>query len=282
MTPPSVRDPGEAVVFARCISVSALIAGSALGFSAAPPAAGAAAVFHRPLISVGASQSSNWSGYNQGTLEQGGTQFHSISSTWVVPTATLRHAGQEHSSNWIGIGGGCVNADCSVTDSTLIQAGTEQDVSSKGAHYSAWWEIIPEPSTRIPHFKVRPGDTMQVTIAETTLNSQMWDITVANLTTGKTFTTSTPYTSSYATAEWIVETPVVIKNGGHVKIGPLPKLSMSTFDDATVNGVSPNLQDSEQVQLVNAKNQVIARPSSPDAEGDGFNLCTFASTCPAP
>ena len=130
-------------MFSRSISVGALAALSALGVTAAVPAATTAAVYHRPIVSVGASQSSNWSGYGQGTLEQGGTQFHSITGTWVVPTATLRHPGQEHSSDWIGIGGGCVNADCSVTDNTLIQAGTEQDATNTGGRYNAWWEIIP-------------------------------------------------------------------------------------------------------------------------------------------
>ena len=129
---------------------------------------------------------------------------------------------------------------------------------------------------------MRPGDTIEVTIAETTTNSEMWDITVENLTTGKNFTTSTPYSSSYATAEWIVETPVVVKSGGHVKIGPLPNLSKSTFDNATVNGANANLQESEEIQLINAKNQVISRPSSPSAAGDGFNVCTFSHTCAAP
>ena len=51
-----------------------------------------------------------------------------------MPTATQHTAGQaEASSDWIGIGGGCVDAGCTVTDSTLIQTGTEQDVSATGA-----------------------------------------------------------------------------------------------------------------------------------------------------
>src|SRR6184192_2986206 len=90
-------------------------------------------LFHRPIVSLGSNQSSNWSGYNQGTLEQGGTLFTSVAGAWVVPTATQHTNGQaEYSSSWIGIGGGCVNANCSATDGTLIQAGTEQDVSSSG------------------------------------------------------------------------------------------------------------------------------------------------------
>src|SRR5438093_3952798 len=125
------------------------------------------ATYHRPIVSVGANKSNNWSGYNQGTIEQRGKTFTSVSGTWRVPTATAHKAGEnEYSSSWVGIGGGCVNADCSVTDGTLIQAGTEQDVNSKGrASYSAWWELIPAPSITISGFPVRAGDVMFVSIS---------------------------------------------------------------------------------------------------------------------
>jgi Peptidase A4 family len=74
--------------------------------------------------------SSNWFEYNQGTLEQGGKLFNSITGDWTVPTATQHTAGQaEDSSDWIGIGRGCIDAGYTATDSTLIQTGTEQDAT---------------------------------------------------------------------------------------------------------------------------------------------------------
>src|SRR6266480_4855888 len=134
------------------------------------PSAGAAvqAVSHRPLISVGANKSNNWSGYNQGTLEQGSKLFSQISGDWTVPTATQHKAGEaENSSSWIGIGGGCVDANCTVPDATLIQTGTEQDVAANGTpSYSAWWEIIPAPSLTISTMSVHPGDHMHANISE--------------------------------------------------------------------------------------------------------------------
>src|SRR5919197_1967274 len=97
------------------------------------PAADAASRLHSPIVAVGANQSSNWSGYNQGTLEQGSKLFTSIDGDWTVPTASQHRAGEaEYSSTWIGIGGGCIDATCTVTDTTLIQLGTEQDVDSNG------------------------------------------------------------------------------------------------------------------------------------------------------
>jgi hypothetical protein len=45
----------------------------------------------------------------------------SITGDWTVPTASQHSAGQsEDSSDWIGIGGGCIDAGCTATDSTLI------------------------------------------------------------------------------------------------------------------------------------------------------------------
>jgi hypothetical protein len=243
----------------------------------------AATISHRPIAVVGANHSSNWSGYNQGYQEKG-VMFHSISGQWVVPHASAHNPGEaEYSSSWVGIGGGCVDAQCQVTDSTLIQAGTEQDVDSSGnATYSAWWEIIPQPSTPITTITVHPGDRMSVAISETAANSEMWTITVKDLTDKQTFTVSTPYPSTYATAEWIEETPVVITSGGGTQIGPLPSLTKVHFDKATTNGSNPKLVASEELQLVPSGTTPVAIPSAPERDTDGFNDCVFASTCPTP
>ena len=250
------------------------------------PAATATAVTasHRPLISVGSNQSTNWSGYNQGTLEQGSKTFNSIAGNWTVPTATRHKAGEdEYSSTWIGIGGGCIDANCNVGDNTLIQVGTEQDVASNGtASYSAWWELIPAPSTTISNFPVHPGDAMHADITEATPNSNVWTITLKDLTTGKTFTQTTPYSSSHATAEWIVETPLILSsNGGG--FSALPKLTTTRFNNARTNGANAKLKATEEMQLVDANtNKPLATPSKPDPGLDGFNDCTYASTCSAP
>src|SRR3954471_1791133 len=162
------------------------------------PTATAVTVSHRPLIRVGTNQSTNWSGYNQGAVEQGGKVFNSVSGDWTVPTATQHKAGEaEYSSSWIGIGGGCIDAACTVGDNTLIQAGTEHDVAANGkATYSAWWELIPAPSITISGFPVRAGNKIHADITEVVPNANVWTITLKNLTTGKTFTQTTPYASS--------------------------------------------------------------------------------------
>src|SRR5579885_994165 len=66
---------------------------------------------------VNASQSTNWFGYNQGALDHGARLFRAIAADWTVPRATQHRRGQaESSSDWIGIGGGCVNSGCSASD----------------------------------------------------------------------------------------------------------------------------------------------------------------------
>ena len=145
-----------------------------LAVASTPAASAAALSSHGQLLRpFNANQSNNWFGYNQGSLELGGKLFNSISGDWTVPTATQHTPGQaESSSDWIGIGGGCVDANCAVGDNTLIQTGTEQDVSASGAaSYGAWWEIIPGPSLTISSFTVSPGDHMHADITETVPDS---------------------------------------------------------------------------------------------------------------
>ena|SRR5438093_749273 len=242
------------------------------------------ATYHRPIVSVGANKSNNWSGYNQGTIEQRGKTFTSVSGTWRVPTATAHKAGEnEYSSSWVGIGGGCVNANCTITDTTLIQAGTEQDVDSSGrASYYAWWELIPAPSVRISpsRYPVAAGDVIRTTIGSPAPG--IWTFNMRNQTRGWTWTMRTPYSSSMDTAEWIEETPVVIDNSGHVSVGPLPNLSGAAFDLATTNAAPAGLKASEEIQLVDFNGTPLATPSAPDPDADGFNDCTYASSCAAP
>jgi len=224
------------------------------------------------------STSSNWSGYNLGYLSTN-TKYTSISGTWKVPTATAHKAGQaEHGATWIGIGGGCLNTSCTETDSTLIQAGTEQDVSKTGkAKYSAWYELIPETSTTEP-ITVRPGDVIHCSITET--SSGEWSIVLTDTTNGQNFTENTAYSSSELTAEWIVETPVVVGTGGS-GVAKLPDLGNVHFTNAQANSANAGLAPADAIQLINSKSKPISTPSDPNSKGNAFYVCTWASTCTA-
>ncbi|MHB8511814.1 MAG: G1 family glutamic endopeptidase [Actinomycetota bacterium] len=234
---------------------------------------------HGVRLSMNGYRSYNWSGYNQGRSEKG-HDFHAISGEWTVPTATAHKQGvAAYSSIWVGIGGGCVDSACNTIDSTLIQAGTEQDVDANGtATYSTWWETLPAPSVKTT-VAVSPGDKVRVDVSETI--SGVWTITIDNLTTNSSLPIVLPFQSSYATAEWIVETPTVTNLNGS-QVGPLPNLGTVKFDLATVNHGAAMLVSQEQVQLVNSSHTPISTPSSPDSDTDGFNVCNYASTCSAP
>jgi hypothetical protein len=234
-------------------------------------------------IGFATNQSNNWSGYNIGNQYPGvatGTLFKSVSGEWTVPIATQHTAGEaEYSASWVGIGGGCVTDTCTVSDNTLIQAGTEQDVSNSGrASYSAWWEIIPEPQTSVS-LPVAPGNQISVTISQTLPG--LWSIVIRNLTTGASFSTTTPYSSSMDTAEWIEETPLQIGTSG-TGISALPNLGSVQFYGGTLNGANPGYKTVDEMQLANSSGTVIATPSAPGPTANDFNDCTFSSSCTAP
>jgi hypothetical protein len=233
--------------------------------------------------SINTNQSSNWSGYNIGTdypQVSTGTLFTSISGQWTVPTATQHTSGQaEDSATWIGVGGGCVDDNCDTTDSTLIQAGTEQDVSKKGkASYGAWWEIIPETETPIS-LPVSAGNKIAVSISQTTTPGD-WSIVIKNLSTGQQFTTTTAYSSSEDTVEWIEETPLEIGGTG-TGIAAMPNLSPVHFAHATYNGANPAFQSIDEMQLDN-NSTIEATPSAPGPKLNSFRDCTWAQSCSAP
>src|SRR5947209_5234812 len=270
----------------RCVPLLATVVTLAVctgTAGAAPLAHGQLLQIVNPQTELHASQSNNWFSYNQGMVEQGGKQFHAIAGEWTVPSASTHTAGQsESSADWIGIGGGCVDSGCLIGDNTLIQVGTEQDVDASGhPSYSAWYELVPAPSATISGMAVHPGDRMQASITETPRGSELWTISIRDLTRGESFSTKLPYSSTYASAEWIEETPIVIDSSG-AGIAALPRLSTNAFDFAATNGARANLVAAEEVQLTDQNNNVIGAPSTPDAESDGFALCAWASTCSPP
>ena len=240
--------------------------------------------YHRPIAVTGLgtaladSQSSNWSGYNQGVLDTG-RPTSSVTAQWVVPTATQHTFGEaENSATWIGVGGGCLQSSCSATDGTLIQAGTEQDISASGqATYNAWYEIIPLPEMAST-IAVHPGDVIDCSISQVVPG--VWTISLKDTTDGQGFSQTVPYPSDESTAEWIEETPTLIGTSG-TGLAALPNLTTVHFTQATVNGVNAGLVPGQALQLIDANGKPIATPSTPVA-GNGFNDCAWATICIAP
>ena len=272
---------GGVVVLGLAGPATATVAGAA---GTGNVATGIVHVVHGIGGAVNTNQSSNWSGYNIGAdypQVSTGTTFTSVSGEWTVPTATQRTSGQaEDSASWVGIGGGCVDDSCTVTDNTLIQAGTEQDVSATGqVSYDAWWEIIPETETEIS-LPVSAGNKISVSIAESTSIPGQWSIVIKNLTTHKSFSTTQTYSSSMDTVEWIEETPLEIGTTGS-GIAAMPNLTTVLFLNAKYNGAAAGFQTVDEMQLDN-NNMIEATPSAPGAKMVAFNDCTWKTSCPAP
>jgi hypothetical protein len=97
------------------------------------------------------------------------------------------------------------------------------------------------------------------------------------VTRGESFSQTVPYPSTHATAEWIEETPLEI--GTNAGFASLPNLSNPGWTSATVNGASAGLKSSEAMDLIDSNSNVIGAPSAPNSTADGFNECTWASTC---
>jgi hypothetical protein len=124
---------------------------------------------------------------------------------------------------------------------------------------------------------VAPGDHMHASIAEAVAGSNVWTITLQDVTRGESFTQTVPYSSTHATAEWIEETPLLI--GTNAGFAALPNLTNPAWTSATVNGASAGLKASEEMDLIDSNGNVIGAPSAPNATANGFDECTWASTC---
>ena len=75
---------------------------------------------------------------------------------------------------------------------------------------------------------------------------------------------------------------MVIDNSGTVTVGPLPGLGSVGFDLSQTNHHAAALTAAEEIRLVDTTGAALATPSAPDAATDGFNVCTFATSCAAP
>ncbi len=203
----------------------------------------------------------NWSGYIVA-----GTTYLSNSGDWTVPEVSSTQ-GTQYSSVWIGIDG--------VDNRDLIQTGTEQAATNAGeTSDAAWWEILPAPETPIPDMPVDPGDHMSASIVDDGFGQ--WTISIANLTTGQSFSTTQAYDGPAQSAEWILEAPEV-----NVSISSLAHYQETTVGSTSVNGANPDLVPSDAGVMIQNGVQV-STPSNPNLTTNGFNVAYGAATPSAP
>jgi hypothetical protein len=223
----------------------------------------------------------NWSGWAQGAAN--GT-YKSVVDTWKVPTVNTSLSGQQFSADWVGIGG--------LNDATLVQAGTEEDNINGTAQYTAWTEVLPaaeDPLSLVIH----PGDQITTTVK---LVTGKWKMTVKDVTTGLSAgrtATQTKSVSKEASVEAIHERPCIADGCTTVSdLANLTQTSNVTFDPGTYGTtakptkplMTPALGATvDQIFMVNnAGTTIIASPSSPDSDNDGYTLADGATSPPPP
>lgn len=155
-----------------------------------------------PGMPVSYESSENWSGYE--VLDGAVTSVH---GTFTVPTLKDDETCQTYEAQWVGIDGGATS------DHNLIQAGVlETPYNNNGTceapsyyYIYPWWEILPATETYIGSLTVKPGDTVSVSIWDSSPGSSYWRISLLDRTNGGSFHTTEYYTGSGASAEWVTE-----------------------------------------------------------------------------
>jgi len=172
--------------------------------------------FHK-LRSDGTVESANWSGY-----ALMGASFTHVRGTWVVPAVFCGVTPNAYSSFWVGIDG--------LTSGTVEQVGTDSDCDGDTPSYYAWYEFNPSPAMFIDSISIAPGNEMSATVS---YSDDEFTLTITNLTTGESFTKSSPVSGAKRnSAEWIAEAPCCTRSGG---ILPLSDFEIVSFgaDHAT-------------------------------------------------
>ncbi len=221
----------------------------------------------------------NWSGY-----ALTGGSFHGVIDTWTVPTVDTALSGDQYAADWVGIGGW--------NDGTLVQAGTEADNVGHKAAYDAWTEILPAAEDPLS-LAIHAGDTITTTVEE--IRTNVWEMNVNDETTHQSQERTVDYSgSSHASVEAIHERPCIADGCESVEdLATLSDTANVTFDPGkygTKAGKKPKKallkptkkQTLHQVFMVNNEGTaIIASPSLPDADKDGFTLA-YGPTSPPP
>jgi Peptidase A4 family len=260
-----------------------------------------------PILSL---PTDTWAGYinSEGSS---GVGFSAIKGTFTVPDLHVPFCSSDATpptgkmSTWLGIGG--INGS-----GTLLQAGTEEDLSPDGcATYGVWYELLPAGAVgvTIPN-GVSPGDVINISIVETDLNHD-WSITLTDTSRLGTVTANMPSSVNFPTLNALSAEAIVERVNGDAPPPPgptLPDSSPTTFDNVQVSigvpGSPPTWQsliklfESHQILYAAAIGNYptpgagdfptgTATPSAPDIEpggaaSDGFTVADGTTPPDAP
>jgi hypothetical protein len=239
-----------------------------------------AATASAATVAQQAAVSQNWAGY-----VAGGTQFSSVSGSWVQPSAKCG-SGQTYSAFWVGRGG-----DGSQS-SALEQTGTQADCTADGStDYYAWYELVPAAPVKLD-LAIKPGDhiSAKVSVSGSNVTVSLSDQTTGQSTT-KMLQMDNPDVSS---AEWIAEAPSACDGSGSCQTLPLSDFGTVQFTSATAtaNGHTGTISDPNwsaqpvalgssgisDVSYGSGSGASSANPTSLSADGSSFSVAYQGAT----
>ena len=215
--------------------------------------------------------STNWSGYAV-TGPKGSVS--DVKGSWVVPTiqGACPSTGQ-YASFWVGIDG--------YSSNTVEQVGTDSDCQNGEPVYYAWFEFYPHPSFTVDSVPISPGNIVSAEVKSSAKGT--FTVTLTNVSTGKSFSTSGKVASAEQTsAEWIAEAPY---SGGVLPLADLNSVFLgldytgqtsSCF--ATIGGTTGPIglpafnSNADAITMDTSGGTVKAMPSPLSTDGKSFSI----------
>lgn len=228
-----------------------------------------------PRIRVGPSTSANWSGY---AVTGSKDSVSDVKASWVVPAiqGTCPSTNQ-YAAFWVGIDG--------YSSNTVEQTGTSSDCQNGSPAYYAWYEFYPKASVTIASIPIAPNDKIS---AEVNYTGGAFTITISDLTTSKTFSSSaTIHEAKRSSAEWIAEAPssgrvLPLADFGTVTFG-YDNTNVKSTCYATVSGVTGPIgsfgSSVQTITMVTRSSSTKAQPSTLSSDGTSFSI-TWKSAGP--
>jgi Peptidase A4 family len=193
----------------------------------------ASAVFAARVADADSPQvSSNWAGYAAVAPAGGTTAFTDVTATWRQPKGRCVADRSDSAGFWVGLGG------FGRASQALEQLGTEVDCDRAGGapHYSAWWEIVPSGSVKIP-LEIVPGDTIAAAVL---VEGQTVTLSMRNLTPPRrarfSKRTTVAHPLDLSSAEWIAEAPSACSASDRCRVVPLTNFGTVAFSSAALTG----------------------------------------------
>jgi hypothetical protein len=260
------------------------------------------------------SESYNWSGYAV-TGAQGSVS--DVKASWVVPTATCSSTPPPpsqgpYASFWVGIDGWTSNSVEQIgTDSDCVNAA---DTQGNTPTYYAWFEFYPQgayfignPNTNFADKPMAPGDSISAEVKATGTcggsprhhnggSGVQFTVSIADVSKGWNFNTTSCVNAQQTSAEWIAETPYgcstrtrycILTNFGAADYGDEYTLPADT-SSATISGKTGSISSfgtsvQQTIMVSDPAGVEMAAPSAladNDTDGDSNFIVTYVSPGP--